>query len=263
MLLAPGYFSGGLKNIRDYTCVDFFNIFWSVNNGSPILYPFWFLRDLMIMVVFSPLIGLLLKRGSWLVIVLFFIYFIESKYNVPLVVSSVALFWFSLGGYIVRLDLSKILDRIRRYWPALAVLGLVLTTVDALLQSYGVNGLWYGAIHIFTLATNMILFFVILDYIRENKGLGQAWLMKLSDAAFIIYAAHEPFIWGLRKLAVKYVGASLFVYWGLLITALFYSIIIYYILKRLPRTFAVLTGGRISYKTATKTDTGEIVRTLS
>ena len=50
--------------IRSFTALDYANAFFGFTVKFPMSYQFWFIRDLMVMVVLSPLIYLLLKRRA-------------------------------------------------------------------------------------------------------------------------------------------------------------------------------------------------------
>ena len=50
--------------IRSFSALDYANAFFGFTVKFPMSYQFWFIRDLMVMVVFAPLIYLLLKRRA-------------------------------------------------------------------------------------------------------------------------------------------------------------------------------------------------------
>ena len=66
--LFPGLMSAKNKLVSDYSTIDFLNCFWNmslVNKGGgnfPIDGPLWFIRDLMIMNLLSPLVYFVLAR---------------------------------------------------------------------------------------------------------------------------------------------------------------------------------------------------------
>lgn len=63
-LLFPSVLSGEVKPVLDYGWCDWWDIFWAREPSEPggmpmpINYPLWFIRDLMVLVVFSPLVYL-------------------------------------------------------------------------------------------------------------------------------------------------------------------------------------------------------------
>ena len=58
-----GMTSGRKKLVVDYTLADWLDCFWcNGDEGMPICYPFWFIRNLMILVLVSPLFYFIIKR---------------------------------------------------------------------------------------------------------------------------------------------------------------------------------------------------------
>lgn len=60
-------FSGKeLKLLKDFVPFDYIRIFYNIRDGSPIISTLWFLRDLCVMILLSPLICLLMNfnRGG-------------------------------------------------------------------------------------------------------------------------------------------------------------------------------------------------------
>ncbi|MEG1686066.1 MAG: acyltransferase family protein, partial [Bacteroides sp.] len=60
-LIFPHLMSGAHLLIQNYTFVDWINSFYAIDLGRPICMQLWFLRDLMVVMIFSPIIFLLLK----------------------------------------------------------------------------------------------------------------------------------------------------------------------------------------------------------
>lgn len=48
--------------ISDYGVIDFLLLFWDANDGTPICYPMWFVRDLIIVCIISPIVFFINKR---------------------------------------------------------------------------------------------------------------------------------------------------------------------------------------------------------
>jgi hypothetical protein len=60
--LMPSLTSGASKPIMDYSALDWLKAFWAKDSpdpdkiGMPIDYPLWFIRDLMMVMLFSPVV---------------------------------------------------------------------------------------------------------------------------------------------------------------------------------------------------------------
>ena len=80
-----------LNQVRGW---NFFRIFWNYNEGMPIDYPLWFVRDLFLFTIASPLLFFFIKKGQLaFIIILALIYLAFGGFTE-------SLFFFSLGGYL-------------------------------------------------------------------------------------------------------------------------------------------------------------------
>jgi surface polysaccharide O-acyltransferase-like enzyme len=86
---------------KDWTTI-LISIFYDAGNGSPIAFQLWFLRDLIILIAFSPLWYLLIKHLKWSWLIIIFVLNCFSIKYFPVY----ALFWFSLGGALVKGTIS-------------------------------------------------------------------------------------------------------------------------------------------------------------
>lgn len=84
---------------------DFFNSFWVIDipgrgGSSPIDGPLWYVRNLMIMVVISPIIAYMIKYTKYYLILIMTILWIIQipPFNKGI---GIAFYFFSLGGYLV------------------------------------------------------------------------------------------------------------------------------------------------------------------
>jgi surface polysaccharide O-acyltransferase-like enzyme len=77
---------------KDWTTI-IVSIFYNSGNGSPLAFQLWFLRDLIILILLSPIWFLLFKylRWSWIAVAFLLNYFSISIFPVY------ALFWFGFG----------------------------------------------------------------------------------------------------------------------------------------------------------------------
>ena len=67
-----GMTSGNQKLFADYTAADWLNCFWYYGNDvKPICYQFWFLRNLIVLVVFTPVVYFIVRRFGAAFIILY------------------------------------------------------------------------------------------------------------------------------------------------------------------------------------------------
>lgn len=209
---------------------------------QPIVYPFWFIRDLLVMVLASPLIFWIIQRIGWLFpITLFIVWLLRPpESNIP---SPGALLFFATGAYMGIKRLSPFhLDEWRHIFWLLYLISLVCDPL--LLDSSSASYLArlqavLGAISILSLTK-----FAIKIPTLEK------WLINLAGASFFLFATHEPTLSIIRKITERiFQGSS--PGWVLLqylvsaaatITTL--TLLYYFLSKKLPRFTKVVTGGR-------------------
>lgn len=113
------YFTGTkLKYIADFTVIDYIRMFWDIRDGLPILSTLWFLRDLIIMILLTPLISYLIKLFKhWLILFIGIIYLFYPFHNSG--ISSTGLFFFISGAYFSIIPSYNIFQRINNSLPFL------------------------------------------------------------------------------------------------------------------------------------------------
>lgn len=83
----------------DYNWLDWLDVFWSCIDGMPICYQFWFIRDLMIVVIFTPLIYYFIKYCKILGIVAIGVFWLFNLLPSIPGFSTMSFFFFSFGAW--------------------------------------------------------------------------------------------------------------------------------------------------------------------
>jgi surface polysaccharide O-acyltransferase-like enzyme len=228
-------FDGNFGNI-------IYAIFYDVGNGSPLAFQLWFLRDLIILVILSPILYLLYKYLRWYWIAGIFVlnYFSISHFPVY------ALFWFGLGGALVSTNISD-----RNIKPYKTIFLIILFVALCLLQLfYSQLIIWdYIQMPIILLGVSVmwILYNVVVPPIFKLQN--HLWLAKSCSFTFFIYLFHEPTLNIVRKLIVFFLGKNETGYlvsylvspW---IFAAIAIIIGLYFKKYMPKFYEIIVGGR-------------------
>lgn len=236
----------------------FLELFWNISESIypipqrggiyPVDIPLWFVRNLMVLALCSPLLQWLFRHCAKPLLLLAFTVWIASHmlgYD-TLWQSSMSLFFFSWGGYLSYRgrDMAEEFRRLRRtsfiLFPTLCVLYVATTHLY-------VN----AAIVVKDMNTIVGLF---AAYNFAFLALERRWLRMsrfLSSASFFIYAGHA-LVYGLiaKLLALVFTPAddtqgACFLLLVLLLTV--GSLLgVYWCMRRwTPRVLAVFTGGRI------------------
>ena len=97
--IMPQLTSGENKFVSDWSFKDWMSAFWAYDNGHPINGPFWFIRDLMVVSLFSPAIYWMVKgrKGLFGVSLLFLLWIYGWYPGIP-GFNTDAFFLFALGA---------------------------------------------------------------------------------------------------------------------------------------------------------------------
>nr|WP_281383522.1 acyltransferase [Granulicella aggregans] len=233
--------------IRSFTALDYANAFFGFTVKFPMSYQFWFIRDLMVMVVLSPLIYLLLKRRAVAIPFLTIMLALWMTGYWPLVVpGSETLLFFIAGCYIA----SKNMDPTRPDpWivPLGVGFGSLLLLVDVLMITTQTNP------EVLRLIVNSMMLFGLpfawgLTKWAVDRPKWRSPLERLAEASFFVYAAHEPLLSILRKVSFRLIQphstvSELLLFFLVPIAVIVFLVAVYTILNRaLPRFTAVITG---------------------
>ena len=183
------FFQNPINIVKNWKGVDLLKVFTYHNLSSglktPLVYQFWFLRELMIFIVLSPILKFLCDKFSGFMLI--FITVAALK-GIPLffTVSSSALFFYLVGYYCAKykIDFFKISDKIKIHEYLFLLILVVMFNI------------MYDGKYDFGLISTIIscLFFLKLSlyFIRSNKIYSQ--LNYLSGYSFFLYAIHTPFL---------------------------------------------------------------------
>ncbi len=247
----PELMSGRKKLICDYTFADWIWAFWDTEMINPVFegrYPIcfqlWFIRDLMVVMLLSPLIYFLVKKLKQYVIILLGIRWI-CNYPVYDIAgfSNTALFFFSAGAYF-SIYRKNFVNTMRPLLSASIILYTILTAF--ILYNRDLNWIFYakqiniliGIISAITLSA----YFLKKEIWKTNSF--------LSDSSFFIYAYHGMVLAFIIKLSFKLIQPHtdtmlLILYFLCPTIVICGGLLLYYLLKKyLPKTTALITGGR-------------------
>lgn len=146
-----------------FSLEDFFHSFWMIDipgrsGSSPIDGPLWYVRNLMIMVVISPIIAYMIKYTKWYLILIMTILWIIQipPFNKGI---GIAFYFFSLGGYLRVFDYH--VENLQRYAKYL-ILAYPIYVIYAFLMQSNSNcwdfqlGILLGIGAIFSLTIHLI-----------------------------------------------------------------------------------------------------------
>lgn len=218
----------------------------------PIDIPLWYVRDLLVMVVFSPIIYWLIKKTKqWFVIVIGLIWFFSSIilpmenyiyiYTRMLVT---ALFFFSWGAfYSIFKENIVISCRKFRYAP---IVYIPIAMTDTLTKGLEFNGYIRHAGILVGIVATVIFVSYLLEYNKVKVN------SNLASSSFFIFALHNIFMVNVGKFTFTMLHipennpyAMLALYFTVPILSIVFCFTLYMLLKKYtPKVCNLLTGGR-------------------
>lgn len=209
----------------------------------PLVYQFWFLRELFFCAALSPLIRFLTKKTPLLYGV-FLVIMLNSEWLYG--GFRTALFYFSLGAFAVRFGLSyKNLERIQFF-----DIGILYALILLLRFYFYFSGRpeFAGTGTASVMTGGLLLLKISGAVCKSEKRF--SFLKYLAGLSFWLYATHDPFlITPIKKLWVRFIpidGWRLFPeYFGAVFLCVAVSLAAGIILRKIaPKLFSLLTGGR-------------------
>lgn len=202
--LIGGCISGDFFSLYAYIRnVDWLHVFWNSEsmksaivgiNGErmplsgPINYPLWYLRDLIILVILSPLFYSILKsKIKHIFIIVLSMLFIFGVWPNVSILAITGVYFFSLGAYcrVNGYNFLKYIDRYRIY------IGITF------MFSYGVTIYYNGGALNNMFVLSGIALLLLLGKKAANNKLGEKFIMKrcfFADLSYFIYLSHAVLI---------------------------------------------------------------------
>lgn len=237
---AVKYFSGRLEPIASFTALNYLNALLGLTT-RPIAYQFWFVRDLLVLVLLSPLVYFLVTKAPIPLLLLLGYRWFSPIPSWTFLTREAALF-FCIGSLLALrgVDLRTI-DR----WALLLTLAYVpISVLDAATKNTSVN----NAIHKPAELLGVAFVLCASKYIWQFPTL-KKYLLALSVASFFVFAAHEPLLTAVRRFSYAIwtpsTSTTLLLYFADPLLVVAFCTALYYVLRStMPAFTGVVTGGR-------------------
>lgn len=235
----PEMMSGIKKTVCEWSTSDWIRYLYI----EPISYQFWFIRDLFIICLFSPIIYIGIKYGKYLFILLLLMYWIVDLANQPPGLSTVGVSFFSLGAFFSINDINcvRILEK---HTCLLGILYVLFSIIEIFFVSYKWMPYFHNMNIILGISFVIALFtrLIKLGYTIENK--------LLTKSSFFVFAYHVMPLVFIVKCFFKiiqpdndYLLVLIYVLSAIIIVLLGIMIDVF-LEKRFPLIYKILNGGR-------------------
>lgn len=236
------------KNISDYGVFDYIRAYidrgeYNEGNNGPILCTYWYVRNLFLLCLTSPLWYYLNKKLKFLFPLLLVAWWMSLHHNALLAES---ILFFNIGACFAIYDINP-LEQIIRKRILFLTFWLILSFADLLTHSI-VNFIGAFYIHRLSLIINIFAFLLLADMITKGeKGKVNPFLM---GSVFWVFATHDHLAIALRRLCMHYFGTvsdvtHFILYWMTFIVVVTLCLLSYAIMNRLfPKFVKFATGNR-------------------
>lgn len=242
------------NSILNYSISDYFRVFWDIRNGMPFCFQLWFIRDLIVLTLISPIIYHLLKYkgvASFVLLVSTVWWFVDID-NVRWYLNSQSVMFFCLGAYfaIHQFDIADKLLRVKKisYIASLLLVALVMVSFNSgyfYALSQTLRQCFYH-LCVFSLILSFAVF--CLDSIKKRSWRTNTFLL---NSTFFIYGYHAivlGYIYAFINQAIHVKSDLLLLLFYFLapIAVIGLGLLIFAVLKSLsPKFTSLITGGRL------------------
>uniref|UniRef100_UPI004057504A acyltransferase family protein n=1 Tax=Candidatus Electronema sp. TaxID=2698783 RepID=UPI004057504A len=235
------YFPDKKYIISSFTAYDYIDAVVGIDRFS-LVYQFWFIRDLIVLVVSSWLFYPFLRNIPTAFICCSFIFWFFSIW--PLTVpSGMAFFFFYAGACAASFNISLFtFDRIGVY---LLPLWISILLADTLTKGHSLNVYVHYMGNIIGLPAVLYATSLALSSERVKNT-----LIRASKCSFFLFAVHEPLLTAVKKITYRAVSPSsdaavLLLYFAIPLFVIFLAVFLHTCMDFLfPRTLKIISGGR-------------------
>jgi surface polysaccharide O-acyltransferase-like enzyme len=235
------FFSAKKAQICTFGAYDYLNAIFGIDK-PPIAYQFWFIRDLIVLVVFSPAIYFAIKKSATpFLLAVFALWFFDIR--LTYIPCPAALIFFSAGAYFALANIS--LFSLDRFGLLFLFSYCVTLLIDAATKGYLINPYIHDIGILLGLASTLYL---TKTLIKRDKA--RETLLWASGCSFFVFAVHEPLLTVLRKVGYKLIAPSndvviLLLYFLIPTLVILLSVLLYTCLKAIaPKFLSAISGSR-------------------
>jgi len=232
------------NKIKDYSTVELLTKIFI----TPIPLQLWFVRDLILLTILSPVVYWLIRVLNFIPVgILFVAWIFDVDFTVP---ASVSLLFFVVGAYLsIKKDTLLLTDFSKRYLPFTVLwLALVLCRTILLYLNFENQVVLTILLKSF-IVIGLLAAWSLYDFLFYKKDLSKISIYSVFSFSFFIFVFHIPILNVFKRGLFYFLGkeefASLIIYITAPVITISLGILIGYYLKRyVPSFYGIITGGR-------------------
>ncbi len=232
--------------------VDWLLYYWDADDiyNLPINYPLWYIRDLMVATLLSPIIYFLCYRGGWLFIIILTGAYVSKLCPSYIGFGNYVSYFFTLGAFlsIKGYNILKVFGKIEyvNYLFTLALLCLRMVC-------YGKHQELFSSALPFYCVSSLITIFNLSGHVFKQVSEKAALFMDyLKERVFFIYVTHTLVFIIIFDIIVKKITMNIpniflfLIYLIMPFIKIFICILIFnYLKKTTPKLLQILNGGKL------------------
>lgn len=236
-------FSGRFLLVKDYRFENFIGAFWNTGSGSPLCYQFWFIRDLMVVGLLSPIVWYIVKYLHVFGVVILGLCWFFGIYQV-IGLDNRAVFFFTCGAYF---GINKI--NIIEFCNKLFYMSIILYPILVCIELYTRNMEFSIYVHNFGIIWGILFLFNVISVGIKKDVLHNSHF--LSSSSFFVFAAHEPMLTFIKKILIVIIEPVgeldyFIIYVVPVVLTLLSTLSLFYIMKKItPGILQLISGERI------------------
>ncbi|MBP1614115.1 MAG: rane protein [Bacteroidetes bacterium] len=234
---------GALPKVSAWEWTDYLRCFWDIRSPHyPLIYPLWFIRDLMITSLLTPFIYIGIKHlKAFFPLAFFFIWVFSLPIGV-VGINTGALFFFSIGAYF-SLNQRNLVTEGRKLFR-FSMLYPMVALADTLCKGHNID----TYLHPIGILLGMLFTINLISYLLQKNRIKES--TYLAGVSFFVYAAHEQMLSQIRKMLVTVIppqseSAYFALYLLPMLATILITLAIYYLLKKYcSAAMKIMVGAR-------------------
>lgn len=235
------YLSGKKDLISTFGTYQYLNAIFGIDR-SPISYQFWFIRDLMVIILLTPAIYLIIRRIPKIFLAgIFLLWFFDIWLIYVPSVAAIAFFY--AGAYFACSNIS--LFALDRFGSAIISSYSAVLLIDTFSKGYEFNNYIHRTGVLLGVASAL---YISKAIVRMDKA--KIALLWAGGCSFFVFAMHEPLLTIVKKITYDIVLPNsdlniVSLYLAIPVLIIFTSILLYVAMKSVsPRFLSMVSGGR-------------------
>lgn len=215
---------------------------------NPFPYQLWFIKDLIVLILLSPILYWLIKYLKFYVILIFLVTWISS-FNY-FIFTNEALLFFALGAFfsIKNINIQNFKFNNKYLIFTALWLGLIIFKTTLVYQNFE-NEWLIKILHKSSILIGIVSFWLLYDKVFEKIDISKTKFYLLFQYTFFLFVFHEPLLSIFKKAFYYVLGltelSSFIIYLSAPIITISVSILIgFYAKKTIPKLYYFATGGR-------------------